>query len=387
MKYLLQLATLFWFASGHVADAASALVMPDGSSVLIVAEDGQLQLWKPKEAAPRWKLQLGGFASGARSRVADIALRGNGNILVAERCGRIVEVSPDGRVISRKLPLYEYVRLGVEVGEVDWSNWSGQVAEIACTAAAKFSDDAKFVYLVPDEWSTVLKVPLGKFMEQPGEHVQLSESLIFQFADRNIVIDLKIGPVPFEIGHGWIVGEDLHATALGVCDGIIIAGAEEGSVVLTPEVGDQDREQRIRQVGNREQDIRSILDVGCLPKNLAYTVSFDTGYGQIQLWDLNTKAVLDYVGLDSSGHPGMAFVAVGSTSGEQLLSLGDGDVRIWSIEHKHLKLLSRYFVQGSTQRQAFAAAALSSGDFIVWDGARLWRYVGGGDRPTLYAGK
>jgi len=78
--------------------------------------------------------------------------------------------------------------------------------------------------------------------------------------------------------------------------------------------------------------------------------------------------------------------AVASASGKQLLSLGDGDVRLWSVENKQLKLIAKHFLNGRTEIQAFATVALKSGDFVFWDGAHLWRYPGDGGTPTLYAG-
>jgi hypothetical protein len=216
----------------------------------------------------------------------------------------------------------------------------------------------------------------------------LAERLAIRFKDQNITMGYGIGPLPFEV-RTWAIDVHEHATTMAVCSGTTIAGSKEGLVVFIPETGDyqdQEKEQRIRQVGNPEYDSRNILDVGCLG-HMAYTVSIDAGHGQIQLWDLETKAASHWVGIDSGGHPGMAFVAVGSKSGDQLLSLGDLDVRLWAVKNGQLKLVAKHFVSGSAQSQAFAAAALDSGDFIYWDGARIWKYPGNGGDPTLYAGK
>ena len=380
------LPTIMCLAFGSAAHGASAVVMRDGKSVAVATEDGELLLWSAGNEKPKWKLKIGGFGTGVLSRVADMALRPNGNILLVERCGAILQVSPDGKVISEKWPAYEYVRLAVEMPAVNWTKWGDQLEKLGCTAAANFSKDAQYLYLVADKWSIARKVPVEALLKQPDERVFLGDTLVFQFKDRNFTISKSIGKPLLDTGKGWLVGDHVLPTALAACEGILVAGVDEGTVFFIPEVGDQIKEQRFRQVGDPNRDTRSVLYAGCLGGGMAYTVSFDTGNGQIQLWDLKTKAAVHSVGFGSGGHPGMAFSAIASRSGKQLLSVGDGDVRLWTVEDAHLKLVAKYFHNDGFRNRSFAAAALDSGDFVFWHGGRLWKYLATGGDPVLYAG-
>lgn len=360
---------LTWPHAG--SKAASALVLPGDAAAVIAAEDGYLQLWEKGAKLPKWKLKIGGFGVGARSRVAAMARRPSGEILVVERSGAIDLVSQTGRLVSRKQPLYEYVQLRSEISEVDWSKWGSQIKELAVTAAATITADTNYIYLVGSPWSIVVKIPTDAFLRTRENLVSTSDSLVFQFADSNLTINRKTQAPSFTVSVRWSVGESLHATALAVCSGTMLAGTEEGRVAIAPEVGDRAAEGRLRVVASSNNEVRSILDAGCLGSRHAYTVSFDAGNGQIQLWDLATKAALDSVGLRNGGHPGMAFAAVASLSGSSLLSVGDGDIRLWKIEDSKLRLVAKRYPGRIGGERLFAAAALTGGGFLYWDGAHV----------------
>jgi hypothetical protein len=218
------------------------------------------------------------------------------------------------------------VRLAVEFPQVNWSKWQQQVDVIARTSAGFITHDANYLYLVPDLWSIVRKVAVDDLLHQPDGVVMLTDSLVFEFKDRNFTLGKKIGPLGFDTGKNWVVGESKQATALAACNGWIIAGTDDGFVYFIPEDGDVSKDQRRRKVGNPDRQIRSILDASCLQPDFAYTVSFDAGNGQIQ----NGK----------------------------------------------LSLIAKYYVEGLGRREIFAAAPLDSGGFIFWDGVHVMKVVG-----------
>ena len=385
MRYVLAcaLASILFSVPLNV-QGGSALVMGDGSIVAVVNNlEGHLQLWKTGAEKPEWTFQLTA-RGGLQSSVAAMALRSNGEILVVERYGRVLSINRGGRVSSQKTPAYEYIQLTVEVKDVDWSQWDQQVETVGRTAGVFVSEDAKQLYLVPNERSRTRKVSVDKVLNQPNSVVFLTDYFEFMFKDKNIMIWRKNGEHPITVGRTWTGGESVyHPTALAVCKGWLIIGTEKGVVNFIPETGDPTSE-RFRQVSNQDKTYRSILDAGCLGPNLAYTVSEDAS-NQIQIWDLDTRAAVSWVGADHLGHPGVALAGVAAKSGAQLLSLGDFDVRLWSIENKKLKLISKYYPE--TRKQIFAGVALLSGDFIVWDGVRFWKIPRNGGPAVYYAGK
>src|SRR5713101_5997575 len=127
--------------------ATSALVLPGDQAAIIVSEDGALQHWDKGKDEPTWALPIGGIGVGARSRVAAVARRPSGDIVVVERYGAINLVSKSGGLIARKSPVFPYVQFDAEVGDVDWSDWSKQVAIIAGTSAAYITQSTDFIYL------------------------------------------------------------------------------------------------------------------------------------------------------------------------------------------------------------------------------------------------
>lgn len=387
MLVRLVVALALWSWSQTGIEAASALVLPGDQAVVVATEDGRLQFWEQGAEEPRWTLRIGGIALGARSTVADMARRPNGEIIVVERAGAINLISAAGKLLIRKQPIFEYIQLNVEFSDVDWSDWGKQIAVVARTSAAYITPDAKFIYLVPDAWSVVVKIPVDEFLASKDDLVSTSNNLVFQFVDRNFTVVRKIGALRIPVTVRWPVGESLSATALAVCRGTMIAGTEEGRVAFAPEVGDQVADGRLRVVAKENDGIRSILDAGCLGINHAYTVSFDAGNGQLQLWDLKTKSALDWVGLESGGHPGMAFAAVPSKSGATLLSIGDGDVRLWNVGGQKLRLIAKHYPRMRGRHRSFAAAALGGGGFLYWDGARILRLTESGEEPLLFAGR
>jgi hypothetical protein len=391
MKYLAFLVGFFFASLVSSAHGASgALLMEDGASLVVVSErEEELQLWQPGHTEPTWILPIRGLGAGARSRIAAMALLPSNQILVVERYGRILLISRDGKLLARKTPIYEYVLFGVDLPEVDWSNWGKQVRDIGHTAAAYITADGKYVYLVPDEWAVLRRVPVEEFLRSPSQMVQVARTFAYHFQGKTSVAIVKRtdSPPPFEVRY-WNMGEHASdATALAACEGWVIAGTEHGLVTFNPENGDSEKERRVRQLGDSDRGVKSVLDIGCLRNGLAYSVSFDAGNGQLQLWDLSTRAALHTVGYLSDGHPGMAFAAVAGKSGTHLLSLGEGDIRLWSIENRRLKLIAEHAGNFAAQHQAFAATALTSGDFLYWDGKGVWRIPVDGSDPVLYAGR
>lgn len=379
---------VLFFGVSPAAEAASALVMQDRSSIAIASEGGKLQLWAQGEAQPRWSLPIGGVGAGARSRVASLNLLPSGNIMLVERLGDILIIGTNGELVSRYRPIYEYIRLNVDIDKVDWTHWGGQVDSVARTSASFVSDDLRYLYLVPDQWATVRKLAIDDLLKQPSGTIQLTDTLVFQFKDRNITIERKLDPPKFDIGkNNWIVGNQTEATALTACGGWIIGGNADGTVYFVPETGDVKSDQRIRQVGKPGQEPRSILDAICLSADLAATVSFDTGNGQIQLWDMKTKIATSTVGYSTGGHPGMAYTITRSADAKELISIGDGDLRRWSISNNKLSLLNKYFLPSLERQQNFAVVALDGGGFAFWDGDRIMKVPAGGSEPIYYAGR
>ena len=257
--------------------------MGNGSMVAVVNNlEGHLQLWKAGAEEPEWTFQLTA-RGGLQSNVAAMALRSNGEILVVERYGRVLTIGPDGRVSSQKTPAYEYVQLKVEFGDFDRSQWDQQVERVGGTAGAFLSEDAKLLYLVPDERARIRKVSVDKMLNQPGSAVFLTDYFEIMFKNSNIVFWEKNDNHSIAIGGTWTGGEQSlhHPTALAVCKGWLIIGSEKGTVVFIPETGDPTKE-RLRQVSKQDTTYRSILDAGCLGPNLAYTVSEDAS-NQIQI--------------------------------------------------------------------------------------------------------
>jgi WD40 repeat protein len=215
----------------------------------------------------------------------------------------------------------------------------------------------------------------------------LADTLAF-YPKESLAMCMQLKPPSKPITHlgTWGTWEGLkEVTALASCSGTLIAGGADGYVGLLQESAADSQDLRLRQVGEGSEGIRSILDAGCLNNEYAYTVSFEAGHGQIQLWNLLRRTASSWVGSDTKGHPGMAFVAVPSAKGDLLLSTGDHDVRLWDVTAGKLNLKVSHFFDVS-EPQSFAAGALKDGDFVYWDGSRLWRIPSSGALPILYAG-
>jgi len=355
-----------------------------GVVALVDNQKGHLQLWKPGEEEPEWTLQIKP-ESGFQSKIAAMALRSDEEILVVERRGRVLTISSDGRVLSQKIPAYEYVQLSVEFQDVDWSQWENHVEKVAGTAGAFLAEDDTQLYLVADVGERISKVSVDEMLRYPGNTVFLSDGFYFMFKDKNSAFWKKHEGRSIAINGAWngTWTEGLHyPSALAVCNGWLIVGYEEGTVNFIPEAIDPTKE-KLRRVSKQDAKDRSILDAGCLGPNLAYTISEDAS-NQIQIWDLKTAAAVSWVN-SSIGHPGLALAGIAAKSGMQLLSLGDFDVRLWSIENKKMKLLSRYYPK--TPKLMLTGAALLSGDFVVWYGTRFWKIPHDGGPATYYAGK
>ena len=370
------------FVPLSLAQGENALIIGDNSIIAMVNNrEGRLQLWKAGSEKPEWTLETT-TQGGLQSSVAAAALRSNGKILVVERHGAILIIGPDGKISSKKTPAYEYIKLKAEFGAVNWSEWDQHVETVSRTAAAFVSKDATQLYLVPNERPSVRRMSVDDIMSQPDSVFFLTNYFDFMFKDNNIVFWQKNNNSPIKTNGKWKV-DVRHPTALAVCKGWLILGSEEGTINFIPEIGDS-TQASLRQVSKQDNVHRSILDAGCLGPNLAYTVSEDASK-QMLLWDLDTQAVVSSVGADNSGHPGIALAGVAAKSGAQFLSLGDFDIRLWSIQNKKLKLVSRYYPE--TSEIMFTGAALASGDFVVWDGESFWQIPSDGGPAFYYGGK
>lgn len=382
-------AGLLFFAVGQFASSAacasSAVLMPDGSSVLVTTYDGELVMWKQGAQKPAWRLKTQGFSMGAQSPMASLGLLRDGTIVAVERAGRILNIGDDGQVLSVQQPFYGYVRLKPDIAEVDWGNWGGQIDYVSTTRAAFMASDNQHLYLVPDEWSSVFKISVIDFLGQIREMVNLADTLTFQFKDHNMVVSQRAEDPAIKVDN-WVTSSSFHPTALASCDGWSLVGSKEGYVEFIHEVADADKDRRLRMVNEQKDEDRDILDAGCLGDKLAYTVSVESSHGQIQLWDMARKVAVAWAGSDTGGHPGMAFTALPSRNSTRLLSLGDGDARLWNVENQKLALVAKYYLPTDREEQLFSAVSLDSGDFVVSDGRRLWRIPGSGGDKSLYAG-
>ena len=373
--------------SPKYAFGSSAAVLRDGSSIIVSTSSGQLILWKRGEVEPVWSLQTHGFSLGARSPIAALSVLPNNSIVAVENGGRILHISENGKIISAYRPFYGFVRLKPDFLKVDWTDWAKQVDYFSSTSAAYVDADARYVYLVPNEWVSVTKIELDKLLKLEDGVISLSEHIVFEFKDHNFFTSIKSGPPSVSLEGEWTTEPSWQPSTVAACGGWLIVGSKEGYVEFIPEAKNLDKDRRLRQVGDQKRDPRNVIDAGCINDKLAYTVSFDTGHGEIQLWDVVSRNALSWVGLESNGHPGMAYVAAASASGEELLSLGDVDVRLWKISERKLTLLSKYFLEyGAEESQHFAVVSLGSGDFVLSDGQRLWRVPSDGGEESVYAG-
>jgi hypothetical protein len=322
------------------ACAASAALMTDGSSVVIGSDEGELRMWKRGETEPTWTIKTHGSSFSTQSPIAGITVLPDDVTLVVERAGNIITISPEGTVLQVWLPFYGFVRLKPDLSDVDWQKWEKQIDYIASTRAAFITSDASYGYLVSNEYSSVDKVLLRDLVHQQDRVITLTDGMTFQFKDHNLTIWKKSDPPSLRLQGEWPTQDTFKPSAIAACDGWIIVGSEEGYVEFISEGSQKEADRRIRQVANQSSKTRAILDAGCVGNGLAFTVSFDAGHGQIQLWDTGTQVATNWVELASNGHPGTAYVAVASGDGTRLLSLGAGDARLWAIQDKILSLVA-----------------------------------------------
>lgn len=385
MRYLFTCGVLVGTLLGAFSPAqcGSAVMLKDGSIVALVNNrEGHLQSWKAGSEKPEWTFELT-TQGGMQSSVAAMAVRANGEILVIERYGSIFTIRPNGKSSPQKTPAYEYIKLNEEFTEDVMSNWTEHVDKVGRTAAALVTPSAAHLYLVPNERSSVRRLSVDHVLEEPDSVFFLTNYFDFMFKDNNIVFWQKNDNRPVKIDRTWNL-DGLHPTTLTVCGGWLIVGSKEGSVKFIPETGDATKVRLRQVVSKQDNDYRSILDIGCLGSNLAYTVSEDAS-NQLLLWNLDTQAVVSSMDAGNFGHRGMAFVGVPSKSGSHLLTLGDADIRLWSIDNNKLKLVSRYYPE--TKEAMFTGLTLSSGDFVAWDGETFWRVPFHGGPAAYYAGK
>lgn len=360
---------------------ANSAVAIDNDSVVVSDEvEGRLMLFKRGAHPPQWVvgMQRGNWP---HSRVATTSRLPDGTILVAERHGPIRILSSDGTVLDERTPMYEFVKLSVPMEERDNNKLRDQVEYVGTTSAAFVSADKKSIFLIADHRSIPRKVAINTLLGYRDALVPLTDALVFMFKDENLVSweRMDVEKVPLE--GEWVRGS-YAATALAACEDQLIVGTNEGVVYFISEHGDSS-DFRVRQISKAKGDV-SVLDAGCLANSLAFTVSYDAG-NQVQLWDLKTKTALSFVAAGKLGHPGIALAGVPGASGQTLMTLGDFDVRLWSVEARTLKLLSRYYP--GTKEPIQSGAALPSGDFVFWDGRSLWSVPHSGAAAEYYAGQ
>ncbi len=380
MRFSVALCIMIMNSLGGAA-AGSDMVAAPGEGIILVDQKGFVQRWVGGSRTPEWSVPINGIGEGARSIVADLVILPDHTILIVERIGHIIKMAGNGEILGAKLPMYEYILLDVTFSEMQGGLLEQDPVKLGRTSVAIVSDDGLSIYLAPDEWSLIRQVKLDYLWNDATfGAVFVAESMAYHFSD-GLVINKAVDISKGNIIGSWVSGENPHETALALCNDVLVVGSQEGVVAFIPTKGEAS-DFRYRQVGETDRELRAILDAGCLGADLAYTVSIEAGNGQLQLWDLETMAAVDVVDGANDGHFGMALSAVAGKDNEQLLSLGDGDARLWSVLDNKLVLRATHFFETG---ERLSAMSVHEG-FLLWDGATVWKLGKDGGDPTWYAG-
>lgn len=387
-KNLSWISIVFLFLPA-TANSNSAISVNGGAAVVFVSESGRLQYWKAGRSEPNWTYDLPVlFSEGARSRVAALGLEQDGTIFVAMRSGPIVYFSQDGNFIAAKTPVYSSIYLNVGFLDIDWDNWTSQVDHVGKTQAAWFDMGTNKVYLAPDDGSVVAYT--SKTIAHHGDDTFFTTDFFnfFQTGPTSICITRKIAvPLMQNVGRWYLNGSSNlpnSTTALAHCSGRLVLGTYGGQVAFIPTSPDESG-TKIRNVSSNRDGSEMILDVGCVGASRAFSVTLDSGNGQIQLWNMENMSVIGSVMIEADGHPGMAFTAVSSADGSEMMSLGDHDVRLWRLEENGLSLVKAHYFDGP-ESQSFVGTELDELNFVYWDGEGLWIIPKDGSQPQSYAG-
>ena len=369
-----------------ICSAVSAkLLVRKSGAVVTPIEKGftpRLQQWSPGRDTPDWTLELRGANVSARSAVADMKELPNGNVLLVERWGDVVLVSPDGDEIFRKPVVYPSVE--IQDLQKNMGEWEKHVVDRGRTSAAWITDT--HALLASDRGAMVFVVPIAEILASQAEMLFLGDfwHLTNKEGSEAIAIWHELRNVTSEV---LMLGEEEErpVTAVAVCKNTIISGHKDGTITFKAYPKAEPDEERIRRLEADEKEIKQILDLGCLNAQFAYSITFEGAHGQAQLWDLSTQALSDEFGADTRGHPGAALSGVASQDGSHLMTVGDFDVRVWKVSSGGFTFVARHFLRerGAT---SYSGAVLPNGDFVTWDGQRLWQVPTTGGDPILYAG-
>lgn len=379
---LLTLSVISVPASGN-----RVAILGQTGMVIVGTEKGELQLWEKGQSRPQWTLRTQGIGSGTQSPISLLREFGVGRILLVERLGRVMLIdASDPKKQTSKLPIMAWIKLGVDRGDVDWQHWDTQLEAIDRVAAAAADQRGRLLFSSIRE-PVVFRIELTPFFEQPDDAVTVADLRRFFFKDENFGVNVKGEHVPFAEMLLLPTYERERQSALAICGAKTIVGTDGGTVYFVPTEGDwhtDGRMRRLRSDGEPEWG-SGVLDAGCLGSGLAYTITSPGSFGQVQLWDLETGALIDKVDTDEDGFPLFTFQAVASTDGKRLLGLGDTHLHVWSVENRHLVVLGRQLTGPLGNHRA--AAALPDGDFLLFDGERLWTLTADGKSKTLFAGE
>jgi hypothetical protein len=385
--FALVLAGILGGAISSTAAANQLAILKEPNAVVVATAKGELQLWEKSAPQPRWSFPTNGLALQSESPIALLRDYGDGRILFVERFGRVMLVDPRRpQKATIKLPIMEWIKLGVNVVDTDWKNWGKQVEAIDRVAAAAADEHGNLLISSAHE-PALFQIKLAEFFDTRDSAVMLSNWRSMFFADENFVMERKVDDTPVSFAKKLVLPTDERArqTAVAICGAKTIIGTNDGTVYFLPTEGNWKEEFRMRRLRGDRDRITSVLDVGCLGSTLAYTVTVPGQYGQVQLWDLQKNVLVDSVDTDGNGLPLYTYRAIPSADGRRLLALGDTHLRVWSVETGHLVQLGRQLMASFDDLSA--ATALLDGDFLLFDGYRLWTVSADGKSKTLFAGK
>jgi hypothetical protein len=340
-----------------------------------------LEQWSAGKTSPDWHVPLHGVNAFARSAVADMKELPDGNLLLVERYGEIVLIDPKGRELLRKRPIYP----GIKIEDLPQhiGDWDKHLKGAEATAAAAITDHD--LVLAPDDAAVAFLVPISAVVDRNSNDLFLADFWYLTDAKGPEAISVKNGASTEARMVSLGRDEERPVSALAVCNGTLMTGHDDGTIAFEAFPKHDPDAERIRRVQDDSAEFRSFLDVGCLGNDYAYSVTWEGAHGQVQLWNLATRAMVDEFGGNSHGHPGMAFSGIASTDARHFMSVGDLDVRLWTVAAGKFAFVGQHFLHES-DTSSYSGAVLSGEEFISWDGIRLWRIPFNGAAPSVYAG-